>query len=123
MTVTTQHLGVFIRRFDESLLYYEAFPPFGRVAQLGSHVQTINLRRQLGSVGAALASDEFLESLAQTLNAWGVGARDSMLAGSAEFRREMRRMAGEIGRLENVILNIPTMRQPIKSGELFAHST
>ncbi len=53
--------------FERYLSYYESKTPFAKPAQLTTHKKTIELRRELGTVSAALADDRFLDSLAETL--------------------------------------------------------
>jgi hypothetical protein len=43
--------------------------------QLTAHRATIALRRQAGSVRAAVENQQFVTSLRQTLPAWGLGRR------------------------------------------------
>jgi len=73
-----------VAHFEQYLSYYEAKPPFARLEELRAHKRTIDLCRQLGTASAALADDPFLDSLAETLNAWGVGRRDSILVEPSE---------------------------------------
>jgi hypothetical protein len=94
-----------IARFEQYLSYYEAKPPFAKPEQLRTHKNTIDLRRQLGTASAALADDQFLDSLAETLNAWGVGRRDSILTDPSEFWRQLRNQAGEIIALEGILID------------------
>jgi hypothetical protein len=91
-----------VTRFERYLSYYEAKPPFAKPEQLGTHRKTIDLRRRLGTASAALADDGFLDSLAATLKAWGVGSRDAILVEPAEFRRQLRIQAKEITSLESI---------------------
>ncbi len=94
-----------LAHFERYLSYYETRPPFARPDQLRTHKRTIDLRRQLGSASAALADQQFLDSLAETLNAWGVGRRDSILVEPSEFRRQLRNQAGEITALEGILID------------------
>lgn len=47
--------------------------------QLAAHRATVELRKQTGSVRAAVGSEQFLASLRRTLLAWGIGRRASRL--------------------------------------------
>jgi hypothetical protein len=91
--------------FDRHLSYYEAKPAFVKPEQLRTHKKTIELRRQLGTASAALADDRFLDSLAETLRAWGVGSHDAILAELPEFRRQLRNQAGKISALEGICID------------------
>jgi hypothetical protein len=92
-----------VAHFERHLSYYEAKPPFAKPEQLRTHRKTIDLRRQLGTASAALADDRFLDSLAETLKAWGVGSHDAILVKPPEFRRQLRNQAGEITALESIL--------------------
>jgi hypothetical protein len=94
-----------VAHFERYLCYYEVKPPFAKPEQLRTHRKTIELRRQLRTVSAALADDQFLDSLAETLKAWGVGSHDAILANPHEFRRQLRNQAGEITALENILID------------------
>jgi len=85
-----------IANFEQHLAYYEANPPFARAAQLASHLRTIGLRRELRTPADSLESDQFLDILAETLKAWGVGSHDAALLEPSAFRQEVRRHLNEI---------------------------
>lgn len=94
-----------MRWSDRHLGYYETRAPFARPEQLRTHQRTVSLRQQLGSASAALGDDKFLDSLAETFTAWGVGSHNAMLARSAEFRLQMRRHADEIVALDRILID------------------
>ena len=77
-------------------------PPFSRPEQLENHLQTIRLRRQLGTASDAIASDEFLASLYSTLQAWGIGKRGSDLVHIEQFADAIRMKETEIALLEGI---------------------
>src|ERR1700691_2497486 len=91
--------------FERHLSYYEAQPPFAKPDQLRTHKRTIDLRRQLETASAALADDRFLDSLAETLKAWGVGSHNAILAETTEFRRQLRNQAGQITALDGILID------------------
>jgi hypothetical protein len=93
-----------IARFERCLSAYETNPPFKRPEQLATHTKTIDLRRKLQTASAALSDDPFLDTLAKTLRAWGVGSHDTILAEPIEFRRQLRKHAKEIVALEGVTI-------------------
>jgi hypothetical protein len=72
-------------------------------------VETIRLRRDLGSTIAAVRDDRFLHSLYQTLNAWGIGRRASRLLPEAEFVAAVRAKEAEIAALEKASLEDPNL--------------
>jgi hypothetical protein len=94
-----------IAHFERYLSYYEAKPPFAKPEQLRTHKKTIDLRRQLGTASAALADDRFLDSLAETLKAWGIGSHDAILVKTHEFRRQLRNQAEEITALDGILID------------------
>jgi hypothetical protein len=89
-----------IADFPHFLSVFLDNPPFNRAGQLEYHVDTIQLRRELGSVSKALSDDGFLQSLYRTLQAWGIGARASYLAPFEVFANRLQTKADEIAGLE-----------------------
>ncbi len=96
-----------IANFEKYLLAFDNDPPFKKPGQLNSHVQTIRLRRQLGTVRAAVGSGEFLRSLRATLQAWGIGSRLSRLVDLDAFAEAFRQQVDKIGALEGASLDQP----------------
>jgi hypothetical protein len=93
-----------VGHFEQYLSYYEARPPFSNPVQLRTHRKAIDIRRRLGVV-SALEDDEFLDSLRDTLKAWGIGSHDAVLVEPLEFRRQLRKHAKEIAALESVLID------------------
>jgi hypothetical protein len=85
--------------FDNYVAAFDRHPPFN-ASQLAIHQRVIALRRQLGSVERAIASDVFLQQLRQLLEAWGMASRGARLAELDQFRAGIRRKAEDICRLE-----------------------
>lgn len=75
---------VLLDEYDDQL-------PFDRSGQYELHRRTIDERRRLGSVAAALEDRGFARTLRRTLEAWGIGKRASLLAPLPEFVAELRR--------------------------------
>ncbi len=100
----TARVRELIAGFPRYLAAYGKTPAFTRAGQLEFHVETIRLRRELGSATAAVRDDRFLHSLYQTLNAWGIGRRASRLLPEAEFAAAVRARETEIAELENTSL-------------------
>ena len=98
-----------ISGFPRYLAAYTSNPAFTRQGQLELHVETIRLRRNLGSAVAAVRDDGFLHSLYQTLNAWGIGRRASRLVSEAEFIAAVRAREAEIAEFENISIEEPTL--------------
>jgi len=98
-----------IKDFSVFLDVFLRDPPFHRPDQLGDHLQTINLRRQLGTASEAIASDEFLASLYSTLQAWGIGQRGSKLVQIELFTDAIRMKVDEIVLLDGITIEQRTM--------------
>lgn len=77
--------------FDSYVAQFGQGVPFQRFGQWEYHRETIDRRRHLGSVTAALHNEAFLDSLYKTLQAWGIGRRASRLIERAEFGRALQR--------------------------------
>ena len=70
--------------------------------QLMLHVKTINLRFRLGSVDAALESDDFIRYLWLTLRAWGLNARGTRLLPLEDFKQTLIDHRDHISELDGV---------------------
>jgi hypothetical protein len=93
-------LPTLVANFGHFVHVFETNPAFTRAGQLESHLATIRLRRQLGSVTAALADESFIRNLHRTLQAWGIGARASNLANETDFAAALRSKTSELAALE-----------------------
>lgn len=91
---------------------YDEYCPFKRYGQLEYHAETIRLRRELGSPAAALNDQMFLRSLHRTLQAWGLGARASILKPFPDFVSSLQAKASEIAELGNVLIDDPALNVP-----------
>jgi hypothetical protein len=69
--------GHYVRIYDERV-------PFTG-EQLAAHRECIRLRRQVGSVRAAVGDEQFMQALHRTLRAWGIGVRASRLVPADDF--------------------------------------
>jgi hypothetical protein len=70
-------------------------------AQLQSHLRTTALRRQFGNVRDAIGSEEFLGTLRQTLESWGMNSRAARLADATSFAEAVRKQQQDIASLED----------------------
>lgn len=100
---------VLVKDFPTWLAHYDANGPFRKYGQLEFHRQTIDLRLQLGSAVAALADDGFLQSLYDTLQAWGIGARASRLKPFGDFCAALRKQTNAIAAFEATTLDDPAL--------------
>jgi hypothetical protein len=75
-----------IAEFDHCVDAYDRAVPFTRSGQYELHRRTIDRRRAIGSVAAAVRDDEFTELLHATLQRWGIGRRASRLVPLEQFR-------------------------------------
>lgn len=69
-------------------IYDERVPFTGE--QLAAHRECIRLRREAGSVRAAVSDEQFMQALHRTLRAWGIGVRASRLVPADDFAAALR---------------------------------
>jgi hypothetical protein len=100
-------VAVLIASFKAFLDAYDRDCPFTRYGQLQYHVETIRLRRDLGSAKAALADDGFQRALYKTLQKWGIGARASHLRPFPDFVAALHAKAATIERLDGLTIDRP----------------
>jgi len=105
--------------FETYLRAYDRNPPFKGLDQLNSHRQTIALRRELGSVAAAVDDARFLRSLYETLQAWGVGKRASILRPYSQFAEALGQHASAIAALEGLCIDDPAWDTSGVNGQLW----
>ena len=98
-----------IANFDECVECYDRLVPFTRAGQYELHRDTIDRRRALGSVDAAVYDDRFTELLHSVLQRWGIGRRASRLAPLGEFRQRLRDRVPELVHLEPFSLDDPAL--------------
>ena len=94
--------------FARYVAAYDELVPFDS-RQLAAHRETINLRRQAGSVEAAVNNPRFVASLRRTLLAWGLGVRGSVLVPEAEFARALAGAVPVLERLEDLRIDAPDL--------------
>jgi hypothetical protein len=101
----SEFVPILIGGFKTFLEAYDRDCPFGRYGQLQYHVETIRLRRRLGSAKAALADDSFQRSLYRTLRAWGIGSRASDLRPFAQFVAALQAEAKTVEALDGLAID------------------
>jgi hypothetical protein len=79
---------------------------FSRTGQLEDHVRTIERRKAVSTVGAALDDEAFLQGLWDTLRAWGIGIRASRLVPFDRFVAELKRWRDPLERLDGKRLEV-----------------
>lgn len=89
-----------IESFDELVIEYDQTVPFQRSGQYERHRATIDRRRELGSVHAAIDDERFTALLHETLQLWGIGRRASRLAPLDAFRARLAAVAEDIDRFD-----------------------
>ncbi len=89
-----------IEEFATCVELYDEQAPFTRRGQYTMHRKTIDRRRNLSSVQAALSDEEFLDDLYETLHAWGIGRRASKLIPRSEFGIQLRSIEPKISSFE-----------------------
>lgn len=103
------HVAVVIDEFPALLDYYDRVRPFSRSGQYAGHRRTIDLRREAGSVAAAIEDDRYLVSLYGTLQAWGIGRRASRLAAFDAFVDALREWSRAFERLDDLTIDAPSL--------------
>lgn len=97
-----QRVREVIASFDELVVEYDQTVPFQRSGQYERHRVTIDRRRELGSVQAAIDDERFTALLHETLQLWGVGRRASRLAPLEAFRARLAAVADDVARFEGL---------------------
>lgn len=92
-----EHFGVYVDRYDREF-------PFTRSGQQNLHHQTIERRRALGSVEAAIRDTTFVTLLRSTLKAWGIGMRGSRQVSEEAFVEGLHHWAPELCELESLAI-------------------
>jgi hypothetical protein len=100
-------VGILIASFPTFLGAFDAYCPFTHYGQLKHHVETIRLRRVLGSAKAAVNDPAFQRSLYRTLEVWGRGSRASRLRDFPELTAALRAEAAAIEDLDGLAIDEP----------------
>lgn len=115
-----RRVAALIEGFAQLLDHYDREVPFDRPDQYEYHRRTIDLRRQSGSVHAALADERFLRSLHATLRAWGIGSRGSRLLELEAFTRELLQWSMSLERLDGLLIDAPDLDVEVVGRRLWA---
>jgi hypothetical protein len=107
-------LGALTSDFDRYVDAYDQREEFAP-RQLRPHRQTIALRREANGVGEAIDSVDFLVSLRLTLEAWGLGRRQSRLLPQAAFDEAIRSARVQIEALDGLMID--DLSLPADAGE------
>ncbi len=102
----TDSVAVLVASFKTFLAAFDSHCPFTPY-QLKCHVDTIGLRRRLGSVKVALADEAFQRSLYETLRAWRIGARASHLRPFPAFLDALQAKGDTIAELDGLAIDQP----------------
>jgi len=97
----TKDFGRYVRVYDEQVSF--------TTEQLSAHRICISLRRQAGSVRAAVDDPQFLHALRRTLRAWGIGVRASRLVPEDEFAAALRAALPTLEILEPLAIDGPDL--------------
>ncbi len=100
-----QSVDLLVQLFKHCIDAFNKKPPFTKYGQFEYHSNTIRRRLELGSVSAALADDAFLQSLYETLRAWGIGIRGSRLLPLQQFKAALRNKEDDIESLERLMID------------------
>jgi hypothetical protein len=102
--VIEERIGKLVNRFGDYVQVYDDRVPFTG-EQLAAHRRSVQLRRQAGSVRAAVDNKEFVSSLRRTLLAWGVGRRASRLVDGDEFAAALHAVVPDLEALESLTID------------------
>jgi hypothetical protein len=95
-------IPLLIGEFPRWLDYFAQHGPFKKPDQLAHHRKTIELRLGHTSAGGAIADPMFVESLYETLKAWGIGSRRSRLHPLQQFHAALLAAAPNVAALETL---------------------
>ncbi|HEV2258728.1 MAG TPA: hypothetical protein VGS06_36880 [Streptosporangiaceae bacterium] len=93
----TRDFGRYVRVYDEQVSFTSE--------QLAAHRACIALRKQAGSVRAAVNSAPFLQALLRMLRAWGIGVRASRLVPADQFGAALRAALPALEELEPLAID------------------
>lgn len=94
-----------ISGFPTYVATFDEWVPFTRSGQYELHADAIRMRRALGSVAAALRSDDFLLAVRSVLLKWGLGVRGSRLAAPEAFLAALRKAESSLIALEPLTID------------------
>ena len=118
--IVVQRVSGLIEEFSSCVEIYDEQAPFTRRGQYTMHRKTIDRRRALGSVKAALSDEEFLDDLYETLHAWGIGRRASKLVQRDEFGSKLRESASLLSTFERLSLEDEGLNLESTANQLWA---
>lgn len=95
-------IPLLIGEFPRWLDYFAQHGPFRKPDQLARHRNTIELRLGHTSASGAIADPMFVESLYETLKAWGIGSRRSRLHPLQQFHAALLAAAPHVSALETL---------------------
>ncbi len=98
-----------IAEFPSLVIEYDRDTPFVRSGQLESHQRTIALRRRHPTSASALSDDRFVKSLYETLQAWGIGVRASVLVPVDEFQSVLTSWIDRFSELNGAMIDDPSL--------------
>jgi len=78
-----------IADFDTYASKFDASVALEDDRQFGSHRRTLQLRRELGSIDAAIDDEPFVEMLYRTIQHWGIGRRGSHIVPLPTFHASL----------------------------------
>jgi hypothetical protein len=110
-----------ISGFDEYVFLYERQFPFTKAGQFQLHRQTIERRRQHGTVQNALTDQLFIDLLYRTLQKWGIGVRGSRLVPLPRFQQVLVSHLDVLDALQNHSIENPPSRVAQRVYDLIAN--
>ena len=101
VTKLTNDFGRYVLVYDEEVSF--------TTEQLAAHRRCIALRKQAGTVRAAINDIQFLQALRRTLRAWGIGVRASRLVPEYQFASALRAALPALEVLEPLTIDRPDL--------------
>lgn len=104
-----ERTGMLCGAFGHYVRVYDERVPFTG-EQLAAHRECIGLRREAGSVRAAVGDERFVRALQRTLRAWGIGVRASRLVPADDFAAALLVALPQLEDLESLAIDgeLPT---------------
>ena len=104
-----RRVRMLIGGFERYVVAFDQDPAFTKSGQLGKHVATIGIRRQIGSVALAVRDPKFLMFLYEALQTWGIGQRGSKLVAFNQFARSIADCEPALQALEDDVIDAPAL--------------
>ncbi len=99
-------VDILTKVFPQALENFMEDPPFRKCGQYDNHKRTIEIRRSSGSIDNTMRDDMFFHYLYETLKAWGIGQRGSILVPFYAFKSRIRGLQKQFSELEGFTIEM-----------------